>query len=101
MTNASLPRMTPGLASPALLRTIEPSTMNGQSTLERFTTTRIVSNVASRNGVLESLARSDNVVDIRHLQTIKFIRVSVAGHLADNLATILGHVRDVPTRSRE
>jgi hypothetical protein len=38
----------------------------------------IVSNVASRNGVLESLARSDNVIGIRHRQTIEFVRVPKA-----------------------
>jgi len=36
----------------------------------------IVSRVASRNGVLEAMARSNKVVDIRHLQTTDFVRVS-------------------------
>ena len=38
----------------------------------------IVSRVASRNGVLESMAQSNNVVDIRHLQMVDFVRVSRA-----------------------
>jgi len=38
----------------------------------------IVSKVASRNGVLESLARSNNVIDIRHLQMVEFVRASKA-----------------------
>jgi len=38
----------------------------------------IISRVASRNGMLESLARSNNVVDIRHLQMVDFVRVSRA-----------------------
>jgi hypothetical protein len=38
----------------------------------------IVSKVASRNGVLESLARSNNVIDIRHLQMVEFVHVSKA-----------------------
>lgn len=36
----------------------------------------IVSRVASRNDALESMARSNNVIDIRHLQTTEFVRVS-------------------------
>ena len=36
----------------------------------------IISRVASRNGMLESMARSNNVVDIRHLQMVDFVRVS-------------------------
>ena len=36
----------------------------------------IISRVASRNGVLESLARSNNVVDIRHLKLVEFVRLS-------------------------
>ena len=38
----------------------------------------IISRVASRNGMLESLARANNVVDIRHLQMVDFVRVSRA-----------------------
>ncbi len=38
----------------------------------------IISRVASRNGTLESLARANNVVDIRHLQMVDFVRVSRA-----------------------
>jgi hypothetical protein len=38
----------------------------------------IISRVASRNGMLESMARSNNVVDIRHLQMVDFVRVSRA-----------------------
>ena len=36
----------------------------------------IVSKVASRNGVLEAMAKSNNVIDIRHLQSTEFVRVS-------------------------
>ena len=36
----------------------------------------IVSRVASRNGVLESMARSNNVIDIRNLQSTEFVRLS-------------------------
>jgi hypothetical protein len=38
----------------------------------------IISRVASRNGMLESMARSNNVVDIRHLQMVDFVRISRA-----------------------
>ena len=38
----------------------------------------IISRVASRNGVLESMARANNVVDIRHLEMVDFVRVSRA-----------------------
>jgi hypothetical protein len=38
----------------------------------------IISRVASRNGMLESMARSNNVVDIRLLQLVDFVRVSRA-----------------------
>ncbi len=38
----------------------------------------IVSRVASRNGMLESMARANNVVDIRHLELVDFVRVSRA-----------------------
>ncbi len=38
----------------------------------------IISRVASRNGVLESIARANNVVDIRHLEMVDFVRVSRA-----------------------
>ncbi len=36
----------------------------------------IVSRMASRNGVLESMARFNHVIDIRHLQSTEFVRVS-------------------------
>ena len=36
----------------------------------------IVSKVASRNGLLESLAKTNNVVDIRHLELVEFVRIS-------------------------
>ena len=38
----------------------------------------IISRVASRNGMLESMAHANNVVDIRHLQMVDFVRVSRA-----------------------
>ncbi len=38
----------------------------------------IISRVASRNGMLESMARANNVVDIRHLELVDFVRVSRA-----------------------
>ena len=38
----------------------------------------IISRVASRNGMLESMARANNVVDIRHLEMVDFVRVSRA-----------------------
>ncbi len=38
----------------------------------------IISRVASRNGMLESLARANNVIDIRHLELVDFVRVSRA-----------------------
>ena len=60
----------------------------------------IVSNVASRNGVLESLARSDNVIGIRHLHTIEFVRVPKATgaswrQIGDSLGQRPGRVRTV------
>ena len=38
----------------------------------------VISRLASRNGVLESVARSANVVDIRHLEMVDFVRVARA-----------------------
>jgi hypothetical protein len=38
----------------------------------------IISRVASRNGMLESMVRSNSVVDIRHLQMVDFVRISRA-----------------------